>query len=102
MKEINADSFEETITQSRGVVVDFWAPWCGPCRALAPILAQIEEEVASEIVVAKVNVDECQELAERFDVQSIPTIIFFKNGKEVNRTVGMKTKVDILSIIDSL
>jgi thioredoxin 1 len=102
MKEINADSFEETIAQSKGVVVDFWAPWCGPCRALAPILVQVEEEVAAEIVIAKVNVDECQELAERFGVQSIPTIIFFKNGKEVSRTVGMKTKVDILSIIDSL
>ncbi|MDR1528758.1 MAG: thioredoxin [Puniceicoccales bacterium] len=102
MKEINADSFEETITKSEGVVVDFWAPWCGPCRALAPILAQAEEEVADKVVIAKVNVDECQELAERFGVQSIPTIIFFKNGKEVNRTVGMKTKVDILSIINSL
>jgi thioredoxin 1 len=102
MKEINADSFEEIIAQSKGVMVDFWAPWCGPCRALAPIIAQVEEEAATKVVVAKVNVDECQELAERFGVQSIPTIIFFKNGKEVNRMTGMKTKADIFSIIDSL
>ncbi|MDR1233294.1 MAG: thioredoxin [Puniceicoccales bacterium] len=102
MKEINADSFEETIAQSKGVVVDFWAPWCGPCRALAPILVEVEEEAAAKVVIAKVNVDECQELAERFGVQSIPTIIFFKNGKEVNRITGMKTKADILSVINSL
>ncbi|MDR2432917.1 MAG: thioredoxin [Puniceicoccales bacterium] len=102
MKEINADSFEETINQSKGVVIDFWAPWCGPCRALAPILAQVEEEIAANVVIAKVNVDECQKLAEKFGIQSIPTIIFFKNGEEVNRMVGMKTKADILSVIDSL
>ncbi|MDR1890764.1 MAG: thioredoxin [Puniceicoccales bacterium] len=102
MNELNADNFAEAINQSRIVVVDFWAQWCGPCRALAPVLAQIAEEVASDTVIAKVNVDECPKLSENLGVQSIPTIIFFKDGKEANRIVGMTTKVDILSIIDAL
>ncbi|MDR2779269.1 MAG: thioredoxin [Puniceicoccales bacterium] len=102
MNELNANSFDKALSQSGIVVVDFWAPWCGPCRALAPILTQVAEEIPSNATIAKVNVDECPELAQRFGIQSIPTIIFFKNGKETSRTVGMKTKADILAAINSL
>lgn len=102
MLHLHEGNFDDAIGSHRVVVVDFWAPWCGPCRALGPIIEQIAEEVSDGVAVAKVNIDESPGLADRFRVQSIPTVVYLKDGKEVNRSVGLSTKTDILSIINSL
>lgn len=74
------------------VLVDFWAPWCGPCKMIAPVLNEIAETESDKVTVAKVNVDHQQQIAGKFKVKSIPTLIMFKDGKEINRFVGYKPK----------
>ncbi|HKM32207.1 MAG TPA: thioredoxin [Oscillospiraceae bacterium] len=89
--------FQSTISKSdKPVLVDFWAPWCGPCKMLAPILEEAASEVGSDAVIAKVNIDEESSLAERFGIFSIPTMIVFKDGEEVDRIVGLTSKEKIL------
>lgn len=102
MLHLHDGNFDTELGSHTVFVVDFWAPWCGPCRALGPIIEQVATEVPNDVVIAKVNIDECPGLADRFQVQSIPTVIFFKNGKEVKRSVGLSTKADLLSAIGSL
>ena len=82
------------------LLVDFWAPWCGPCKMVAPILNEIAE-TESDIVVGKVNVDQNQDLAKKYKVRNIPTLVIFSNGAEVGRIVGVKTKKSILSEVRS-
>ena len=79
-------------TKNKLVIVDFWAEWCGPCKMMAPILNNVAEELEEGKFVGKVNVEEYQSLAQKFNVRSIPTLILFENGKEINRFVGVKTK----------
>lgn len=97
--KVTSKNFEEEVLQSKQtVIVDFYADWCGPCRMLAPIM----EEIASEnkdIKVVKVNIDEAQNLAVKYDVMSIPTTVVIKNGVEVNRTVGLVGKETILNMV---
>ena len=88
VQRFNAGSFNEAIA-SGTTLVDFWATWCGPCRMQAPILDAFEAEMGSEVKVGKVDVDEEPGIAQRFNIFSIPTIIVFKDGKEVARTVGV-------------
>ena len=88
VQHFNANSFNEAIA-SGTTLVDFWATWCGPCRMQAPILDAFEAEMGSEVKVGKVDVDEEPGIAQRFNIFSIPTIIVFKDGKEVARTVGV-------------
>ena len=82
----------EVIKNDKAVIVDFWAEWCGPCRAVAPVLDKIAEERSDELIVVKVNIDEEPGLAQRYGVQSIPTIILFRNGEPAKATVGAQPK----------
>ena len=96
---INKDNFhQEVLNSEKPVLLDFWAPWCGPCRMLAPILDQVAQERA-DIKVAKVNVDEEPELAGQFRVYSIPMLAVMKDGQMVNQMVGARPKHQILSMI---
>ena len=87
--------FEKLGNHPRPVVVDFWAPWCGPCRAQNPIVEQLAKKHPDRIRIVKVNVDEVEALARQFDVRGIPTLIAFKDGKEKTRLVGLQTLQDL-------
>jgi thioredoxin 1 len=85
-------SFDGLLESEKLVIVDFWATWCGPCRMLSPILDEVEEEMADQIAVVKVNVDDADEIAMRYRIMSIPTLLFFKGGQLVDKTVGAMPK----------
>ncbi len=95
--------FDADVTQaSPPVVVDCYATWCGPCRELAPIVDNLADEYAGKIKFYKVNVDESPKVAQRFDIQAIPTLLFFKNGRLINTSVGLLTKADLAGRLDAL
>ena len=85
-------NFTELINDNKLVIVDFWATWCGPCRMISPILDELEEEMADQITVVKVNVDDADEIAAQYRIMSIPTLLFIKNGQIVDKTVGAMPK----------
>ena len=93
---VNMNNFdEEVLNSSVPVLVDFWATWCGPCRMLSPVIAQVAKEKADQIKVAKINVDENPELARQYGIRSIPTLMLFKNGELVNTAMGYMPKAQV-------
>lgn len=86
-------------TKNKLVLVDFWAIWCAPCRMMAPVLNEVADELAANSHVGKVNIEQFQSLAQKFQVRSIPTLILFKNGREINRFIGVKSKAYLLDQI---
>ena len=100
---LDDSNFEKEVTQSdQTVLVDFWAPWCGPCKMIAPLLDEIATEKAVSVKVAKVNVDENQSLSVKYNVRAIPALLFFKNGQLRDQVVGMTTRKDLLGRLDAL
>jgi thioredoxin 1 len=99
---IGEAGFNSQVLQSDlPVLVDFWAPWCGPCKAVSPALEELAQDYAGKINVVKINIDDDAALSDTYDVQSIPTIVFFKNGSEVSRSSGVKTKLQFQRDIES-
>lgn len=98
--ELNKDNFEKEVMEANvPVLIDFWASWCGPCRMMSPVIEKIAEEMGDKLKVCKVNVDENHELAEEYEIMTIPAFIVIKNGAESGRTIGVQPKEDILKLI---
>lgn len=101
VREINSENFkEEVLANNELVVVDFFANWCGPCRKLAPILEEVETELASKVKFAKINTDDNLEIAKQYQVSGLPTLMVFKNGEPVERLVGLMPKSSIITNIE--
>lgn len=100
MEHFNRESFDKAIAGDKPVLVDFFATWCGPCRMVAPFIEQLAAEYEGRAVVGKVDVDEAAELAQRYGVMSIPTLIVLKGGKVVEQAVGARGKADIAAMIE--
>ena len=102
IKNVGLDDFDaEVINSPIPVLVDFWAPWCGPCHMVAPIVEKIAQRYEGKIKVVKVNLDEALELAQRFGIQSIPTLMVFKNGQIVARLIGVQPEQTLASAVES-
>ena len=101
--ELDEHTFDAQVLQSDlPVLVDFWAPWCAPCRAIAPVIEQVASDLAGRAVVGKVETDSNPELVEQYSIASIPTLILFKHGKAVERLVGVASKQDLLTKLQAL
>lgn len=98
---LNSASFDAAVKQGT-VLVDFWAPWCGPCLMQTPVLEEVASQVAGRATIAKVNVTEEPELASRFGIQSIPTLILFKDGKKVRQFVGFQSGPSLIAAIENV
>ena len=97
--ELTSENFEQEVLQAdKTVLVDFWASWCGPCKMLSPVVDQLAEELEG-VKVAKINIDEQMELAEKYNVSSIPCVVAFKNGEEVGRSVGLVPKQKLVDLL---
>ena len=101
VKHLKTGEFDGTVGGAPLAMVDFWAPWCGPCRMLGPVIEDLAGQYEGRALVGKVNTDEEQELAARFGIMSIPTVIFFKDGKEIDRKIGVMPAESYSSVLDA-
>lgn len=101
VKILTKNSFKSEVLDNLGVsLVDFWAAWCGPCRMVGPVIEEVAQELGDKALVGKINVDDENEIAAQFKVMSIPTVILFKNGQEMERVVGARTKKDYIELVN--
>jgi len=101
IKHFSNDTFQSEVLQGSGpILVDFWAPWCGPCKMLGPVIDGLADELSGKAVVGKVNIDDEPDLAAKYGVVTIPTIILFKDGQEVNRLVGVQSKLTLTQMVE--
>ena len=102
VSELNESNFDSFVESNQIAIVDCWAPWCGPCRRMGPIIEEVAEELAGKVGVAKLNTDENQAIAIRFNINAIPTLLVFKGNVLVDSLVGLRPKDDIISYVSGL
>ena len=102
IKEITDSNIQDLLAEGKPVVVDFWAPWCGPCKMMLPVVEELAAEYDGKIIVGKLNVDENDETCGTYGIMNIPTILFFKNGELGNRTVGAMNKTKLQELFEEL
>ena len=100
--QITNENYADVLASGQPVVIDFWAEWCGPCRMVAPIIDELSEEYADKVLIGKCDVEEGDEVAAKYMVRNVPTIIFLKDGKQVDKHVGAATKEQLKAKIDAL
>ncbi|MDR3346110.1 MAG: thioredoxin [Campylobacteraceae bacterium] len=100
--ELNASNFDSVVKEGGVVLVDFWAPWCGPCRMIAPVIEELAKDFDGKAKICKVNTDEEQDIAVNYGIRSIPTILFFKDGELVDQNIGASSKQVLTSKLNSL
>lgn len=101
IKHFKTEEFDSAVEQAPLAMVDFWADWCGPCKALSPVIESLAEQYEGKVLVGKVNVDEDRELAIRFGVMNIPTVVFLKNGREFDRKIGAMPAAVYTQVLDA-
>ncbi len=102
VQEITDSNIKDVLAAGKPVVIDFWAPWCGPCKMMLPIVDELAEEFGDKLIVGKLNVDENDETCSTYGIMNIPTMLFFKNGELVNRHVGASRKADLQKLFEEI
>jgi len=102
VENINAEQFEKELKGNKNLVVDFWAPWCGPCRMIAPLIDNVAKKVEGKVKIVKLNIDESREVALKYNIMSIPTVIFFKDGEVKDKFLGMIPEQKIEDFINRI